>query len=141
MLRMTKIEEDESSAIPKNEGRIMSEGVDETAVNPQTQKQEFHIAVLMFLFFFLVIAVFQLLKPLKSGLFIVTMIGLGMLGVTAQYLSVLTIGVMLVMVGSGVYAGRHFARVGNDEAKSHPSMVKAPIAQIQAHVPAQLAAG
>ncbi len=70
MLRMTKIEGDESSAIPKNEGRIMSEGVDETAVNPQTQKQEFHIAVLMFLFFFLVIAVFQLLKPLKSGLFV-----------------------------------------------------------------------
>ncbi|MDA2911843.1 hypothetical protein MYX04_13065, partial [Nitrospiraceae bacterium AH_259_D15_M11_P09] len=42
----------------------------ETAVNRQTQKQEFHIAVLMFLFFFLVIAVFQLLKPLKSGLFV-----------------------------------------------------------------------
>ncbi len=119
----------------------MSEGVDETAVNPQTQKQEFHIAVLMFLFFFLVIAVFQLLKPLKSGLFIVTMIGLGLLGVTAQYLSVLTIGVMLIMVASGVYAGRHFARVSNDEAKGHPSVVKAPIAQIQAHVPAQLAAG
>ncbi len=80
-------------------------------------------------------------QRLAKGVSIGTMIGLGLLGVTTQYLSVLTIGVMLVMVGSGVYAGRHFARVSNDEAKSHPSVVKAPIAQIQAHVPAQLAAG
>ncbi len=80
-------------------------------------------------------------QRLAKGVSIGTMIGLGLLGVTAQYLSVLTIGVMLVMVASGVYAGRHFARVSNGEAKSHPSVVKAPIAQIQAHGPAQLAGG
>ena len=39
-------------------------------MDQDTKRQELHIAGLLFLFFFLVIAVFQMLKPLKSGLFV-----------------------------------------------------------------------
>jgi AAA family ATP:ADP antiporter len=56
-------------------------------------------------------------QRLAKGVSIVAVIGLSLSGITPQYLSLLTIGGMVLMLYCSVYAGRYFAQASKEEGE------------------------
>ena len=57
------------------------------------------------------------LQRLAKGFSVLVVIGLGALGAGTMYLSVITVGIMILMAAFGLYAGRHFSRVTEAEER------------------------
>ncbi len=80
--------------------------------------RELRVAVLLFVLFFLIIAVFQtnmFVQRLAKGISILAALGLAALGFGMRFVSVATITTLVLLGRCGLYAWRRFYRISREK--------------------------